>query len=114
MEVMDTLDLSGRRFALHRAVAADLPELIALLADDVLGRERGSDDLAPYGQALALVDRDPNQRLRAVRAEEGAMAATMQLPLMPSPSRGGATRLQIEAVRVAGSARSSGLGTALF
>ena len=111
---MDTLDLSGRRFALHRAVAADLPELIALLADDVLGRERESDDLAPYEQALALIDRDPNQLLLAVRDEEGAMAATMQLTLMPSLSRGGATRLQIEAVRVAASTRGTGLGTALF
>ena len=111
---MDTLDLSGRRFTLHRAVEGDLPELVALLADDVLGRERESDDLAPYEQALALIDRDPNQLLLAVRDEEGAMAATMQLTLMPSLSRGGAMRLQIEAVRVAGSARGGGLGTALF
>ena len=42
------------------------------------------------------------------------MAATMQLTLMPSLSRGGAMRLQIEAVRVAGSARGGCLGTALF
>src|SRR5699024_12393217 len=111
---MDTLELSGRRFTLHRAVAGDLPELVALLADDVLGRERESDDLAPYEQALALIDRDPNQLLLAVRDEEGAMAATMQLTLMPSLSRGGAMRLQLEAVRVAGSARCGGLGTALF
>src|SRR5699024_5472902 len=62
---MDSLDLSGRRFTLHRAVAADLPELVALFADDVRGREWESDDLAPYEQALALIDRGPNQLLLA-------------------------------------------------
>ncbi|ATG52418.1 GNAT family N-acetyltransferase [Brachybacterium vulturis] len=111
---MHTLTLAGRRFTLRRAVAADLPELVALLADDVLGREREGTDLAPYEQAFAGIDRDPNQLLLAVRDQETAMVATMQLTLIPSLSRGGATRLQLEAVRVAGSTRGSGLGTALF
>ncbi|WP_394214379.1 GNAT family N-acetyltransferase [Brachybacterium vulturis] len=111
---MHTLDLAGRRFVLRRAVAGDLPELVALLADDVMGRERESADLAPYERAFALIDRDPQQLLLAVRDEEEVMAATMQLTLMPSLSRGGAIRLQIEAVRVAASTRGSGLGAALF
>lgn len=111
---MHTLELAGRRFALRSAVAADLPELVALLADDVLGRERESVDPAPYEQAFALIERDPNQLLLAVLDEEEVLVATMQLTLIPSLSRGGAIRLQLEAVRVAGSARGSGLGTALF
>src|SRR5699024_4037475 len=111
---MDTLDLSGRRFTLHRAVEGDLPELVALLADDVLSRERESDDLAPYEQDVAMIDRDPNQLVLTVRVEEGAMAATMQLTLMPSLSRGGAMRLPIGAVRVAGGSCGRSLSTSLF
>ncbi|ASK66734.1 GNAT family N-acetyltransferase [Brachybacterium avium] len=111
---MDTLELSGRRFALRRADLAELPELVALLADDMLGREREGTDLAPYERAFDRISRDPHQLLLVVRDEGGAMVATMQLTLIPSLSRGGATRLQLEAVRVAESTRGSGLGTALF
>lgn len=111
---MDTLDLAGRRFTLRRATAADLADLVALLADDVLGRERESADLTAYEQAFARIDSDPSHLLLSVRDDAGALVATMQLTLLPSLSRGGATRLQIEAVRVAATARGDGLGTALF
>lgn len=111
---MHLLRLGDRRFRLERAVRADVPSLVALLADDVLGRDRESDSLDPYLQAFVRIDQDPHQLLVAVRDESGAVVATMQLTLMPSLSRGGATRLQIEAVRVAASTRGSGLGTALF
>lgn len=109
---MDTL--ADRRFTLHRAEAGDLPELVALLADDVLGREREGADLAPYEAAFAQIASDPRQLLLAVRDEVGGLVATMQLTLLPCLSRGGATRLQIEAVRVAAPSRGTGLGTALF
>lgn len=111
---MQTFDLDGRTFSLHRARADDVPALVALLADDVLGREREGSDLAPYESAFARIDADENQLLVAVRDEAGKIVATMQLSLMPSLSRGGATRLQIEAVRVEASTRGAGLGGALF
>ena len=111
---MQTLELDGRTFTLHRARADDVPALVALLADDVLGREREGADLAPYESAFARIDADENQLLVAVRDETGKIIATLQLTLMPSLSRGGATRLQIEAVRVETSTRGSGLGGALF
>ena len=111
---MHTLTLGTRTFTILRAQAQDVPQLVALLADDVLGRERESADLGPYEQAFEQIDQDENQLLLAVRDEPGQIVATMQLTLLPSLSRGGATRLQIEAVRVAASTRGSGLGTALF
>lgn len=111
---MDTLTLAGRRFLIDRAATEDLPALVALLADDELGRERESSDLAPYETAFARLEEDPNQLLLAVRDQGGEMVATMQLTLVPSLSRGGALRLQIEAVRVVASTRGTGLGTALF
>lgn len=111
---MSTLDVAGRRFSLSRAVAADLPELVALLADDVLGRERETTASEPYRSAFARIDADQEQLLLAVRDEHARLVATMQLMLLTSLSRAGATRLQIEAVRVAASVRGAGLGTALF
>ncbi len=44
---------------------------------------------------------DPSQLLLAVRDEAGDLVGTMQLTLIPGLSRGGAKRLQIEAVRLA-------------
>ena len=47
-------------------------------------------------------------------AANGTVVATLQLTFIASLSRGGALRMQVEAVRVAASARSLGLGAALF
>jgi hypothetical protein len=46
---------------LRRATAADLPALVAMLADDPLGAGREADDgdLTPYRRAFDLVDADP-------------------------------------------------------
>ena len=114
MSTLDTLELATGPVTLHRAAAEDLPELVALLADDVLGREREAEHFAPYARALDAIDRDPAHLLLAARDGDGHLVATMQLTLLPSLSRGGATRLQIEAVRVAGRTRGGGLGTALM
>ena len=114
MERMHTLELAGRRFTITRASAEDLLAIVALLADDVLGRDREGAGMATYEQAFHQIDGDENQLLVAVRDSEDQVVATMQLTLIPSLSRGGATRLQIEAVRVAASTRGTGLGTALL
>ena len=111
---MDTLELAGRRFALTRATAADVPALVALLADDVLGRDREQAPAADYEAAFAAIDADPAQLLLAVRDEAGEIVATCQLTHLPGLSRGGATRLQIEGVRVAASTRGTGLGAAML
>ncbi len=114
MGSMHTLELAGRRFTITRASAEDLLAIVALLADDVLGRDREGAGMATYERAFHQIDQDENQLLVAVRDADDRVVATMQLTLIPSLSRAGATRLQIEAVRVAESTRGSGLGTALF
>ena len=60
----------------RRAVAADLPTLVAMLADDVLGqaRERPEDPLPePYRAGFAAIEADPNQLLLVVE-KAGAIA----------------------------------------
>ena len=101
---------------IRRAKAADLDAIVALLADDVLGRERENPGppLDPcYAEAFAAIERDPNQFL-AVAEEGGAIVACLQLSFLPGLSRRGLWRGQIESVRVASSRRGSGLGRKLF
>lgn len=106
--------MAGRHYPVTKAVEADLPALVGLLSDDLLGQGRESDQLEPYLAAFAEIDADPSHLLVAVRDEAGAVVATMQLTLLPGLARAGAKRLQIEAVRVAPSERGGGLGAALF
>ena len=91
-----------------------MPAIVGLLADDVLGAGRESPgDLEPYRRAFAEIDGDDRQYL-AVAEEDGRVVGTLQLTVLPGLSRQGARRAQVEAVRVAGSARRHGLGEALL
>ena len=96
------------------ATADDVPEIVAMLADDPLGAQRESpDDLAPYLAALERLTADPHQHL-VVAVREGRVVGTLQLTVVPGLSRRGATRSIIEAVRIHADERGSGLGTRLI
>ncbi|GAA3189112.1 MULTISPECIES: GNAT family N-acetyltransferase [Streptomyces] len=98
---------------IRRAAESDLPDIVAMLADDPLGATRESpDDLTPYRAAYETLASDPHQHLMvAVRA--GRTVGTLQLTVVPGLSRRGATRSIIEGVRVHADERGSGLGTQL-
>jgi GNAT superfamily N-acetyltransferase len=103
---------------IRTATRADVPAIVALLADDPLGAQRESlgespSELEPYLRAFAVLDADPHQVL-VVADREGVVVGTAQLSLLAGLSRRGATRAQIEGVRVAASERGSGLGTTLI
>ncbi|UUU32646.1 GNAT family N-acetyltransferase [Streptomyces sp. CA-210063] len=96
------------------ATKVDVPEIVAMLADDPLGAQRESpDDLAPYFTALEHLRGDPNQHV-VVAVREGRVVGTLQLTIIPGLSRRGATRSIIEGVRVHVDERGSGLGTQLI
>ncbi|MFI9649637.1 GNAT family N-acetyltransferase [Streptomyces sp. NPDC052040] len=98
---------------IRRALADDIPAIVALLADDPLGALRESpEDPTPYLAALQRVDADPNQHLM-VAVRDGRIIGTLQLTIIPGLSRKGATRSIIEAVRIHAEERGSGLGTRL-
>lgn len=111
---MDPLTTSRGSYTISRATRDDVPEIMALLRDDEIGATREGSDPTPYLAAFAEVDGDPHQLLAIARDEGGAAAATLQLTFVPGLTRGGATRMIIEGVRVHAGARSSGLGTALM
>ena len=98
---------------IRRATSDDVPAIVALLADDALGRARESAvDHERYEAAFDAIDSDPHQLL-TVGELAGAVVATMQLTFIPGLSRRGAWRAQIEGVRVASTARGRQLGEQL-
>lgn len=89
-----------------------------LLADDPVSAGRGdtaaTDDVEAYAAALdEVLAAHGNDLLVAVDAD-GSVVATMQLTRIPGMARCGSTRLLVEAVRVASSRRSAGIGSALM
>ena len=100
----------------RRAGAADLEDIVALLADDELGRKRDDPDppLNPrYIDAFAAIDADRNQFL-AVVEEGGEIVGCLQLSFIPGLSRLGLWRGQIESVRISSARRGGGLGKRMF
>ncbi|MGW8791468.1 N-acetyltransferase family protein [Streptomyces althioticus] len=96
------------------ATTADVPAIVAMLADDPLGAQRESpDDLAPYLTAMERLRTDPNQHL-VVAVREEQVVGTLQLTIIPGLSRRGATRSVIEGVRIHADERGGGLGTRLI
>ena len=102
--------------AFRRAQNADLPSIVALLADDELGQTR-EDASTPvngkYVDAFDAIERDPNQ-LMAVLVAGGVVAGCVQISFVPGLSRLGTWRGQIESVRIASSRRDEGLGRRLI
>jgi GNAT superfamily N-acetyltransferase len=101
---------------MRQATLADLPAVVALLADDInsAGREDASEPLDPaYVSAFAAIDENPDQEL-IVAERDGAIVGTMQISFLPGLSFRGAWRGQIEAVRIASDLRGSGLGTVMI
>jgi ribosomal protein S18 acetylase RimI-like enzyme len=98
------------------ALLADVPAIVALLADDELGsqRENIGTPLDPrYVDAFQAIEADANQRLVVV-ADGDEIIGTLQLSFIPGIARMGSWRGQIEAVRIATRRRDSGLGQKMF
>lgn len=97
----------------RRATREDVADIVRLLADDRLGAEREDlGNLTAYLDAFDRIDADPAQVL-VVLDDDGTVVGTLQLTLLPSLSRQGATRAQVEAVRVASTHRGRKLGELL-
>jgi GNAT superfamily N-acetyltransferase len=99
----------GVTVEIRRAQAADVPAIVALIANDQLGAKRESPGDPKYLTAFAEIDADRNQLL-AVLDSEGEIVGTLQLTFTPGLSRLGMKRATIEAVRVRDDQRGSGLG----
>ncbi len=101
----------------RKASSADLPEIIALLADDPLGATRevafGAVDQC-YHEAFAAIEADRNQLLVVAVDDDEKVIGCLQLSFIPGLSRKGMWRGQIESVRIAADHRGNGLGAAMI
>ena len=98
----------------REARAPDLAAIVAMLADDDLGRNREDvDALDHYSLVLGQIEGDANNRI-LVGERQGNVVACLQLTFVRGLSREGAMRALIEAVRVTGSERGSGVGELLM
>ena len=104
------------RVKIRPAHRNDVAGIVAMLADDALGRgrERIENPLPPsYLQAFEKVERDPNIQLVVAEGEGGEVIGCLQLCILPGLSSQGASRALIEDVRVASHCRSQGIGEQL-
>ncbi|WP_392507376.1 GNAT family N-acetyltransferase [Naumannella halotolerans] len=104
----------GEGCIVRRATVADVAAIVSLLRDDVLGSSREADDPDLYAEAFLEIDADPRQFLAVVEDPSGSVIGTCQLTFTTTLSRQAATRMSIEAVRVANAVRGSGVGKRLI
>lgn len=100
----------------RRAVRNDLEAIVALFADDELGRLREDPSLplnSRYGEAFETIDADDNQHL-LVAERDKRVIGILQITFIPYLSRLGSTRGHVESVRVASDLRGHGVGTLLM
>lgn len=117
MTVLASLPLLGETVSLRRAVADDVPAMVALLAADELGAGRDgittAEDLDVYLAGFRRIDDDPTHLLLVATGGLNVVA-TMQLTFLPGLARRAALRAQVEAVRVREDFRTRGLGAVLL
>lgn len=101
---------------IRTATEDDLPALVAMLADDMLGQAREDAGLPlnpAYSAAFAAIESDPHNDI-IVGVVDGKVMAMMQFTVIPSISFKGRSRAQIESVRVAAAFRGNGYGRKMF
>lgn len=100
------------KLTLRDARREDVPAIVAMLADDMLGAQREvTAEPLPQGyyDAFDALARDPNNRLLIAEAGQ-EIVGSFQITFIHGLSRQGAKRAIIEAVRIARPYRGKGYG----
>jgi GNAT superfamily N-acetyltransferase len=102
--------------AFRRATRADVPDIVRMLADDILGAKREHDTVPlpdSYYAAFEVIEADPHNELVVVEMD-GKVVGVLQLTYIPYLTYQGGWRALIEGVRVDASLRASGIGRKMF
>ncbi|GLR87076.1 GNAT family N-acetyltransferase [Bradyrhizobium iriomotense] len=102
--------------SIRRARREDVAAIVAMLADDHLGRtrERLEEPLPEsYLAAFDAVDKNPGLTLVVAVDGTGRVVGCLQLAILPGLSSQGGSRGLLEDVRVASDCRSRGIGEQL-
>jgi GNAT superfamily N-acetyltransferase len=99
---------------IRKAQPADLPAILALLAQDSLNNPAEPAIPSPrHYRAFDAIDAHPDHTI-AVGTLNDEVVATLQLSFLPGLAFEGAWRAQIEGVRVRSELRSQGLGARMI
>ena len=103
--------MNARPLPFRPATRDDVPAVVALLADDDLGRAREGGDLAPYLAAFDAMAAEPGTTLFVAEAD-GRIVACYQLVLISGLSLSGTRRAElVESVTVSSKTSNQLLGT---
>ncbi|MFK7933371.1 MAG: N-acetyltransferase family protein [Saprospiraceae bacterium] len=101
----------------RKATKEDLPKIVAMIADDELGKTREEFRIPlPQSYLLAFeeISNDKNQELIVVEDELSEVIGTLQLSFIQYLTYRGGIRAQIEAVRIRKDKRGLGIGKTMF
>lgn len=96
---------------IRAATAADLPSVLALIADD--GR-LSQEPAAAHRAAFAAIEADPRNEVLVLEEAGGAVIGCLQITYIPGLGQGGRERAHLEAIRVRADRRGAGLGRRLI
>ncbi len=103
------------RLTFREARREDVPAVVELLADDMLGATRERETLATYYAAFDAMQAEAGNRVIVGLDEAtGEIVATYQLTFISGLSLAAARRAQVESVRVASAFRGQGVGRQMF
>ncbi|MGW5421488.1 N-acetyltransferase family protein [Streptomyces sp. NPDC003943] len=100
---------------LRPATRADLPAVLALLADEERVVDPASVTVTPaYERAFADIEADARNEMLVLVDDDGLVLGCLQATYIPGLGKGGAERALFEAVRVRADRRGGGLGRELM
>ena len=98
----------------RQAQDGDIPAIVAMLADDELGRAREDPgNLGIYSRAFDRMKAEANNRL-FVAEQKGRVVGCFQITFIQGLSRKGVRRALIEGVRTRSDARGHGIGEGMM
>ena len=101
------------KVAFREASEADVPAVVALLRDDILGEGRELGDMAVYLDAFRAMAAVPGNRVY-VGVSEGEVVACYQMIFIDGLSLSASRRAELEGVRVVRHLRGRGIGEMLM
>lgn len=97
----------------REAIREDVPAIVAMLSDDILGKSRESADMNLYLTAFDAMRAEGSNQI-IVGDDAGLVMACYQLTFITGLSLTAARRALLEGVRVAASHRGQGIGEAMM
>ncbi|MDN5202799.1 GNAT family N-acetyltransferase [Fulvivirgaceae bacterium BMA10] len=101
----------------RKATENDIVQIVEMLADDELGKQRENFQIPlpdEYLKAFEKISSDENQELMVIENENAEIVGTLQLSFIQYLTYRGGIRAQIEAVRIRKDKRGLGIGKTMF